>query len=476
MNRIESLIGERNQLADDITYVRAALDDDTTPEDAFNDGVNFCRDGVERLAELDRTIDELQRIDAAATNPRNVTRGTGPEVIVSRDLPDPFDTRDITITTSGGDLRARALTAVEQMVDTPDNVKEGITRTLQNVGAANRGEVALRALIAGSEAYRTGWLKASVGRVDLMDDTERAALARAASLTDNAGGYAVPFTLDPTVILTNDGVNNPVRMLARVVQITTDTWNGVSSAGVTASWDAEGAEVSDDAPTLAQPSITAHKAQAFVPFSVEIGGDWANMEAEIRTLFSDARDRLEGAAHVSGSGSGQPFGIATALDGTAYELAPATAETFALTDIDTTIKGLGARYRNSRTATMAHFATMREIARLLAAANDRSTFNEATAGIPATLHGYPFYENSSMRSFDSFNAAATADNFLMISGDFSNYVIADRVGMNVELVPHLFHTGNNRPSGQRGLWAWWRTGADSVNDAAFRMLSIPTAS
>ena len=44
-----------------------------------------------------------------------------------------------------------------------------------------------------------------------------------------------------------------------------------------------------------------------------------------------------------------------------------------------------------------------------------------------------------------------------------------RPGMNVEFVPHLFTTGSNRPSGQRGLYAWWRVGADSVNDLAFRL-------
>jgi hypothetical protein len=28
--------------------------------------------------------------------------------------------------------------------------------------------------------------------------------------------------------------------------------------------------------------------------------------------------------------------------------------------------------------------------------------------------------------------------------------------MDVELIPHLFATANNRPSGQRGLYAYWR--------------------
>ena len=39
-----------------------------------------------------------------------------------------------------------------------------------------------------------------------------------------------------------------------------------------------------------------------------------------------------------------------------------------------------------------------------------------------------------------------------------------------ELVPHLFDVTNNRPTGQRGWFAWARVGADSIVDNAFRLL------
>jgi HK97 family phage major capsid protein len=67
---------------------------------------------------------------------------------------------------------------------------------------------------------------------------------------------------------------------------------------------------------------------------------------------------------------------------------------------------------------------------------------------------------------------ALADNYLMVLGDFDNYVVANRVGLTVEPIAHLFHTANNRPSGQRGLFGFARTGAASVNDGAFVMLNI----
>ena len=66
---------------------------------------------------------------------------------------------------------------------------------------------------------------------------------------------------------------------------------------------------------------------------------------------------------------------------------------------------------------------------------------------------------------------AAQENYALIYGDFSNYVIADRIGTTVEFIPHLFGA-NRRPTGQRGWYAHFRVGADIVNDAAFRMLNV----
>jgi predicted phage gp36 major capsid-like protein len=44
--------------------------------------------------------------------------------------------------------------------------------------------------------------------------------------------------------------------------------------------------------------------------------------------------------------------------------------------------------------------------------------------------------------------------------------------MSAEIVPFLFDGANHRPSGQRGVFARWRTGAVVVNPAALRMLKV----
>lgn len=147
----------------------------------------------------------------------------------------------------------------------------------------------------------------------MITPDEQRALERAMSLTDSAGGYLVPFQLDPTVIITANGSRNQIRQVARQVVATGDVWNGVSSGAVSWSWDAEGAQVSDDSTTFAQPTVPVHKAAGFVPISIEALEDEANVTQEVARLLAFGRDTLEAAAFTTGSGSGQPTGIVTAL-------------------------------------------------------------------------------------------------------------------------------------------------------------------
>jgi predicted phage gp36 major capsid-like protein len=44
--------------------------------------------------------------------------------------------------------------------------------------------------------------------------------------------------------------------------------------------------------------------------------------------------------------------------------------------------------------------------------------------------------------------------------------------MSVEIIPHLFGATNRYPTGQRGLYACWRTGAGVVALNALRYLEV----
>lgn len=366
------------------------------------------------------------------------------------------------------DLKSRALSAIEKMPSSSDSIRSVTTEILEKYDDSD-GRLARLCLATSSPEYVRAWSKVASGRGHMISQEEQRALERAMSLTDTAGGYLVPFQLDPTVIITANGSRNQIRQISRNVIATGDVWNGVSAGAVSWSWDAEATEVSDDSPTFGQPSIPIYKAQGFVPISIEALEDANNVTSEVAKLLAFGKDVLEASAFTVGTGVGMPTGIVTALTGTGSEVAPATAETFAAADIYAMDSALPARYR-SGASWLANRAIYNRV-RNFDVNGGAQLWERIGADVPPQLLGRPAYEAEDMDG--SINPAVTATNYVGILGDFDNYVIADRIGMTVEFIPHLVGA-NRRPTGQRGWYAYYRVGADSVNDAAFRMLSIPT--
>lgn len=369
------------------------------------------------------------------------------------------------------------------IVELDDKYRANVHQTLTSIHG-DRAAVARHIIATGRVHYRSAFTKVmdALARGLMVpngltsEEADALDQVRAASLTDAAGGYAVPVTLDPTLILTgaHDGGLSQWRQLATVKQTTTDTWSGVTSAGVTAHWYGEAQEVSDDSPTLTSPTITPKKASAFIPFSVEIQGDWAGMENDFRMMFAVARDDLEATAFSSATAiSNGPDGLIYGLDGTSAEISPTTPETFALADVYKLVSAVPARFR-SRSAFLGDYATYGTI-RQFDTAGGGALWTQLAADQPAVLLGRPAYEEPNLRSTADINGAVVADNFILVFGDFSRFYIVDRVGMSVELIPHLFHTANNRPSLQRGLVAWWRTGSKVIDTGAFAVLNVATS-
>ena len=54
--------------------------------------------------------------------------------------------------------------------------------------------------------------------------------------TGSAGLFAIPFTLDPSIVISNTGALNPYRAISRIETIATKEWRGVSSDGVIAAY------------------------------------------------------------------------------------------------------------------------------------------------------------------------------------------------------------------------------------------------
>lgn len=262
-----------------------------------------------------------------------------------------------------------------------------------------------------------------------------------------------------------------MRRLARNDTTIANTKRYITSAGVSASFDAEVTEVSDDPPTLASKTITCRKAQAFILASIEAAMDQPDFTEEVGRLFADAKAELESLKFVSGAAATyEPIGLVAAVAATASAVvSPTTAEVFGAIDVYRTLEALPPRHR-ARAQWQLELNTLNTIHR----------FWNPTGSEPPLLNGNQLLNrtwnlNARMDPASGISGAETASNYVLIVGDYQKYIMLDRVGMSVELVPHLFNTTTNLPDGRRGFYAWWRVGADSLDRLAFRLLSIPTA-
>jgi HK97 family phage major capsid protein len=178
---------------------------------------------------------------------------------------------------------------------------------------------------------------------------------------------------------------------------------------------------------VAQPNIPVHFGDAFVPYSYEIGMDGVNFAQQIQTLLVDAADQLMATAYTTGTGSGQPKGIVIALAGTASKINGAGSEALVAGDAYSVQNSLPPRF-HARAQWCANLAIVNQLAQF-ETANGALQFPEIRDNPPRLLRK-PLNELSNMDG--SINAAATEDNYVLLYGNFSNFVIVDRIGTFVE--------------------------------------------
>ena len=286
-------------------------------------------------------------------------------------------------------------------------------------------------------------------------------VARAMNLgTGSQGGFLVPYELDPNIVITA-AYKDPMREISRVVTTALNTKKYVTSAGATSSWDPESTEVSDDTPTLAQPSIDCKKAMTFIPVSFELFEDSA-IAQEVANLFADSKAQHESLSFTLSQTNG-PVGLVSAIvaAGGAQVIATGT-NAVAAADAYNNQNGLAARWRQNA-KWMCNLAITNAFRQLPKSASVAESIVDDSGPQPKML-GWTIHENSNM---DGSLSAAAAD-YSLISGDFKQYVIQDRVGASTEVVPVLVGA-NRRPTGERGFLQHWRVGADALVPSAFQL-------
>jgi len=438
-------------------------------------GAAFTDEQTTRWNDLNGELDEIEtrraRLRELAGNPRHQEAAVPTEdAPVSRrrarasEVPSHLaETRSqalAAIDSHTGSLDPRSADQLEAIVE-EDCAGDGSTsRYLAAVGGQHYAS-AFGKMLAEPQSAHLRWTPAehlAVQRVNKVTSEQRAL-----GIGSQGGNYPVPFELDPTVMLTSDGALNPIRQVARVVNIVGNHWTGVASAGVTAAYAAEGTEATDNSPTLTQPSADVEKASAFIPFSIETGEDWGALQTEMARLLQDARDVCESTQFLTGLGHGSNAPQGLLVGATAVVTTAATA-TFAIADVYSLLNAIPPRYL-ARTAVLASHTTFDRIYRFVGGGNLTEPPLLPTREGPVL--GREKYAWSSM------STVTTTGSSIVAAGDFTaGYTILDRVGMSIELIPHLFGTARNYPTGQRGLYAYWRNTAVVTVPQAIRVLVV----
>jgi HK97 family phage major capsid protein len=327
-------------------------------------------------------------------------------------------------------------------------------------------ETAFRAILRDPMAFTngTGVLQWSDEERLAYADVGYAYRAAFAEGTGAAGGFLLPFVLDPTLIYTNAGTVSPWRRISRHATTTSNTLNLVTTAGATAQWLAEGAVAADATPTVGNLVLTPLKLAAWLFGSFELIGD-TNISEQIPQVIAEARGRLEAIAFATGPGTTTPWGAVTraTVDGSTGLVSVANG-----VSVFSLHQGLPARFRAGDgaqpywVANVAIIDALRGVAPFAAATT--SIVNDQTAdGIPE-LFGVDLLESSDM---DAVNTTGGHKNLLF--GDFSQYIICDRLGTTVVYEPLVKDSATARPTGQAGWFAYARVTADVTTATALRV-------
>lgn len=407
--------------------------------------------------------EQIEKIRSAAQKPANVERSfAAPNVIVRTD---PFENLDAVrhMDPNSEEVVSRALAGVTELKHrgiSNEAIEEAVNKIETVPGAARY------ALAVGSPAYRSAFSEMlRAGGPHTLNGEQADAVRTSMSLTSAAGGYALPFLLDPTVIHTGTATNNPIRKLARVETGTQNVWHGVTVGNVSTAWKGEGSAFTDGSPTFGGPTVTAAMLTAYVTASFEIFQD-TNLQGQLTSVIAESIDFKEGTAFITGSGSTAPKGIITAVSGTAASLVTCTTrgqfDSASSADVFAVVNAAAVRYENSSTwvSNKVHFNSIR---RMSTAGNGSLFWTDLNTGTPPSLLGSPTVSSSDVPS------AVTSGTHIAILGDFKQFVIYDRIGVNVEFIANVVD-GSGIPTGQRGLVAYKRVGSDVTDVDAFRLL------
>ena len=381
---------------------------------------------------------------------------------------------------AGGDprtrqVRDRALWANESAAFLPEASRAHMERSIREDDDPDSLLSRYVVATASRDYFRAfaAWMRDPVSGGHEWTPTEREAVQRVRAMersmsigTTTAGGFLVPYELDPSILISGTGAVSPLRQISRVATTAYNEKRFVTSLGVTATWTPEAQEQTDDSPALLQPTITCKKGQAFVPVSFELFED-SDISQQIGMVFADAKNVHESLSFTLTQSNG-PTGIISSLVTAGGSTVIATGtNVLAQGDLYANQAALPPRWRPNA-SWMMNLSVLNGYRQLPQATGLNYSVIDDSGKLPKAL-GWDVYENSNM---DGTLTGAAAD-YLVLSGDFKQFAIVDRVGTSIELIQNLVGT-NHRPTGQRGFLMHYRSGSDVLIPDAFRLSNFST--
>jgi len=441
-----------------------------------SDTIAELRARTERLTRL-AANGSTERYQAPSVNVRNQSQSHVPENIFAIE---EYRSRSSSDESLHQAYRDGAMRAIERMRfphpdARPDEHRADMERLLNYKDTDDR-QFARHIILTASPVYERAFNKLAVGSPLTAEEQRGTQLAMGVTTT---GGYLVPAAFDPTIIPIGAWTSiNAIRATSRIEQIVgSNKWTGLSSTAVTATRAAEAAAMTEQGPTLGQPTIQPTKVQGQITYSYETGEDRTDLASEFARLIAEAKDTEEESVFTQGVGDAlgtatNPIGVqanATGTVGAFTPLATVGDGVYAIADVDATYAALTTRHRSSAIWLMSRS--------VLGATQGFETTGGrlfgATVGYPAVgvqdvpdssgftglrLLGRPVYEAPSGK-----DTADLAGKPLLTFYNPSQYVIVERIGMTVEFIPNLVAAGGILASGQRALVFHWRNSAKPIS-------------
>jgi len=464
-----------NQLRADVAYVEDALValNDSAEGSKLTDEAQASWDaGLAYLGDTENSGArfELAALELRAKYANDIVNGQGKRADAPNFHRSAPTSGDIDLSNaSSGTIRDAAMRAIENADKSYLGRMPGRATALDK--ALNLGEskdyssaAVARAIVATStEAYQSAFVKGVSGQSALWTAAEQSAYidAQNASLTGNEGGFGIPTLIDPTVIITSGATGSALIDAATVVPVTTTTWKGVSAAGSAWSMDAASAQVSEDTPVFAQPSIAMQRTQSYIKYPIELEMDYPSWVTQVETILSTGYRTI--VATQAAIGTGTPPQTTGIFPGVTTTVDVTTDNAFSGADIDAAYAAVPEDFRANGTWVMD--VTVENAIRAFGADNQsRFTVDQSAGGI-TLLNGKPVVLSDHAPNLLVATDAAP----ILIFGDMAGFVIGQRLGMTL-MLDGMVKGADQRPTGEMGLFAIARFGTGVINQPALRKL------